>query len=176
MRGRRPGRRLCGGLAALTLCLGGCAMAPGYPLAPGLLEVVIERPLTVPPGRAHIKLQHGRQVRAVNRYEPWCELETSSVSAGAQRFDPAHLPVARFSHAFIKDYDTRMPALLGGLSCDDLVFQETVWWFDPAAPSPAIYLRCLAPYTHCVFGPPLSPDQAQAVVGNALAIRLGAEG
>jgi hypothetical protein len=160
--------------AALLLALGlfGCAGHVGRPLPPGLLQVQIERPLTVRRGSAHIDFQHGRQVRAVNRYEPWCELETRTVSQGAQRLDPEPLPVARLSQAFIKDYNTRMPALLGPLSCDDLVFQETVWWFSPAAASAVLYLRCLAPYTGCRFGPPLSPGRVQAVVGDALSVRV----
>jgi hypothetical protein len=163
-------RRL--GAVLTALALSGCAGLVGRPLPAGLLEVEIERPVTIPRGYAHIKFQHGRQVRAANRYEPWCELETQTVSQGAQRVDPETLPVARLSGAFIKDYNTRMPALLGPLSCDDLVFQETTWWFDPAAGSPVLYLRCLAPYTGCRFGPPLSPRQIQAVVGDALSVRV----
>jgi hypothetical protein len=138
--------------------------------------VVIERPLTVPAGYAHLKFQHGRQVRAINRYEPWCELETKTVSDGRQRVAPGRLPVARSSQAFIKDYNTRMPALLGALSCDDLLFQESVWWFDPGQGSPVMYLRCLAPYVHCAFGPPLSPAQVQGVVGDAMSVWVGGRG
>jgi hypothetical protein len=35
-----------------------------------------------------------------------------------------------------------------------------------------LYLRCFAPYTNCIFGPPLSPEQIQDVVGPRLDIRV----
>lgn len=173
--GRRPGLWYAAGVL-LALSLAGCVVAPGRPVASGLLEVAVTRPLTIPPGYAHIKFQRGRQVRAVNRYEPWCELETSEVSDGTRRLEPERLSVSRYSLSFLKDDITRMPVLIGGWSCDDLVFQETKWWFVPVARSSAMYLRCLAPYTNCVLGPPLSPDQIQGVVGNALSIGVDAEG
>lgn len=52
---------------------------------------------------------------AVNRYEPWCELEIRTVSESAQRIEADNLVIGRIANAFIRDYNTRMPALLGGL-------------------------------------------------------------
>ena len=157
--------------------VGGCAGGFGGQAVPyGMIAVKMERPLTIPAGRAHTKFQGGRQVRAVDRYSPWCELEIETVSEVPQLVEPEPLAVVRVTHAFIKDYNTRMPALLGGLSCDDLVFQETTWWFDSRSVYKSIYLRCFAPYTNCIFGPPLSPEQMQNVVGNALSIEVNDQG
>ena len=141
----------------------------------GLYAVGIERPLTIPAGFAHTKFQGGRQVSGVDRYYPWCELEIKTVSEEPQGIEPARLVVDRVSQALIKDYNTRAAALLGGLSCDDLVFEETTWWLESGTGSPAVYLRCLAPYTNCVFGPPLAPEQMQGVVGDAISIQVNAE-
>jgi hypothetical protein len=99
-------------------------------------------------------------------------LEIETVSEEPQRLEPERVLVGRISQAFIKDYNARAPALLGGLSCHDLVFQETIWWFDPGMESSLTYLRCLAPYTNCNFGPPLSAEQMQEVVGDALSIQF----
>ena len=156
---------------AAGLVLAGCAGFGGQPVPDGLLSFELKRPLEIPRDKAHTKFQRGRQVGGVNRYEPWCELEIQTVSESTQRVEPADLSVGRVSQAFIKDYNTRTPALLGGLACHDLVFQETTWWVDSGTQSPVIYLRCFAPYTNCRFGPPLSPAQIQGVVGSSIGIR-----
>jgi hypothetical protein len=159
-----------------TLVLSGCGgvWVGGRPVPPGLIQLEITRPLTIPAGRAHATFQGGRQVGGVNRYSPWCELEIDTVSAQPQQVDLAKIEVARVGQAFIKDYNTRMPALIGGLSCSDVVFQETTWWAAPES-FPVLYLRCYAPYTNCIFGPPLSPVQIQAVVGLRLDIQIRAD-
>jgi hypothetical protein len=138
----------------------------------GLIRVELTEPLTIPAGRAHATFQAGRQVGGVNRYSPWCELEIQTVSEQPQRVEPTGIPVGRVGQAFIKDYNTRMPALIGGLSCNDLVFRETTWWMGPESGSRVLYLRCFAPYTNCIFGPPLSPEQIQDVVGPGIDIRV----
>ena len=153
------------------LILSGCS-GIGRPLPYGLLTVEYDRPITIPAGRAHTKFQFGRQVSGVDRYEPWCELEIRTVSEEPQRIEPDSLVVAKVNQSFIKDYNTRISAVLGGLSCDDLVFKETTWWMEPETGSPVMYLRCLAPYTNCRFGPPLSVEQIRGVVGPKLDIAV----
>lgn len=157
-----------GGLLWLTGCAGPVETASRPSLA-----VVADAPLIIPAHRAHAAFQDGRQVGAVSRFEPWCELEIKTVSEQPQRVDAGRFPVRRVSQAFIRDYNTRAPALLGGLSCTDLVFQETIWWLEGQPAAPVTWLRCLAPYTHCRFGPPLSLAQMQAVVGSAMRIEIG---
>jgi hypothetical protein len=150
-------------------CAGGVGLAPAIPIA---LE--IPNPLIIPAARAHTKFQKGRQVYTVNRYDPWCELEIRTVSEQPQRVEPGRFHVHRVQQAFIKDYNTRISAVLAGFSCDDLVFKETVWWLAPEKPSPVMYLRCLAPYVNCRFGPPLSLSQIQDVVGPKIRVEAGA--
>lgn len=163
----RGARRLLG--LGIAVGLAGC-VGPGRAPLPPALEVVLEAPVTIPAGRAHAKFQDGRQVGGVDRYAPWCELEIQTVAQAPQPIGPARLPVTGVREAFIRDYNTRAPVLLGGLSCSDQVFQETIWRLEPAPGAPVTWLRCLAPYTQCRFGPPLSPGQIQAVVGPTLRI------
>jgi hypothetical protein len=158
---------------AATLVLAGCNGIGGRTVPYGLIQVELTEPLMIPAGRAHATFQGGGQVGGVNRYSPWCDLDIETVSARPQRVEPVELVVGRVGQAFVKDYDTHMPALIGGLSCNDLVFQETTWWMEPEASAEVLYLRCFAPYTNCIFGPPLSPEQIQAVVGPGIDIRVG---
>lgn len=135
---------------------------------PATIFLVLEEPLMIPPHQAHTKFQRGRQVQGVNRYDPWCEFEIDEVSGQPQHVDPGRFRVDRIVQAFIKDYNTRMPALLGGLSCDDLVFYETTLWMDRRTSPQIRYLRCFAPYVNCRFGPPLSPQQMQGILNPRL--------
>ncbi len=132
------------------------------------LFLVLEEPLMIPPHQAHAKFQRGRKVQGVNRYDPWCELETDEVSEQPRRIEPGRFLVGRIEQAFIRDYNTRMPAGIGGFGCDDLLFQETTLRMDRGTSPQIRYLRCFAPYAHCRFGPPLAPQQMQWVLGSGL--------
>jgi len=136
------------------------------------LFLVLEEPLMIPPHRAHVKFQRGRKVQGVNRYDPWCELETNAVSEKPQRIAPGRFRVGRIGQAFIRDYNTRMPVGIGGFGCDDLLFQETTLWMERGTSPQVRYLRCFAPYAHCRFGPPLSPQQMQWVLGSGLLLTI----
>jgi hypothetical protein len=160
--------------ACAASVLSGC-VATSQDLAGGVrVTVTLRQPLAIPAHRAHASFQGGRQVNAVSRYDPWCELDIRTVAAEPQIVPPGRFAVSRVGQAFIRDYDTRMPALLAGFGCADLVFKETTWWLRPAMASPVMYLRCLAPYTHCRIGPPLSPDKIQAVIGQKVGIEVSA--
>lgn len=161
--------RIFAGVTGGLVLLGGCA-GLGPAQAPPGLTLVIEGPVTIPAGRAHATFQGGRQVSGRNRFEPWCELEVRSVAQAPTPLTVGDLPVLGVRQAFIRDYNTRAPALLGTLSCSDLVFQETVWGLASGRQSPVLWLRCLAPYTNCRFGPPLSPAEIDAVVGPSLRV------
>ncbi|WP_200381185.1 hypothetical protein [Thiococcus pfennigii] len=153
-------------LAALPA---GCAF-DGPPAATGL-SLTVTAPITIPPGSAHVVLQDGRLASAGNRLEPYCELEVRTVSGDQpQRITSGEFRVSRASHRPLRDPTTRIPALLGLRSCAEPIFQEFTWWLASTAPSDVMYLRCLAPYYNCDFGPPLSPAQVQAQVGRYLTI------
>jgi hypothetical protein len=158
--------------ALAAAVLGGCAGGAGHGSAVPI-ELEIPADLTVPAGRAHADFQRGRQVTAVNRYEPWCELEIETVSGEPQRVAPGRFPVGRVQQSFIRDYDTRFPALIAGFDCFDPVYKETFWWLAPAQASPVLYLRCLAPYVHCRIGPHLSARQIQNVLGTGVRVKAG---
>ena len=92
-------------------CAGGVGLAPAIPIA---LEIT--NPLVIPAARAHTKFQKGRQVYSVNRYDPWCELEIRTVSEQPQRVEPGRFQVRRVQQAFIKDYNTRISAVLAAFT------------------------------------------------------------
>ena len=97
-------------------CLPAACGGFGEP-GPGFaLFLSVETPVRIPANRAHAKFQRGRPVRGVNRFDPWCDLEIDTVSPTPQVVEVGRFRVERVGQAFIRDYNTRMPALLGGLS------------------------------------------------------------
>jgi hypothetical protein len=168
---RRPGRPV---KAALLACaLTGCATPPLMDTAGTGLHVAVRRPVPLPAGSAHASFQGGRVVRAASLFEPFCELEVNTVAPERRALAVGRYRVSRVTHRLLRDPITRIPAMHTGFDCDDGVFQESLWRLAPAVPTAgadARHLRCIAPYYHCRFGPPLSVDQVQLVVGAHLAI------
>ena len=160
---------------ALAVGLVGCAI-DGQPPATAT-SVTVTAPITIPPGTAHVALQGGRLANAGNDLSPYCELEVRTVSGDEpQRITTGEFRVTRVSQRLLRDPMTRVPAILAPSSCSDPLFQELVWWLSSTEPSDLMYLRCIAPYYNCAFGPPLSPPQIQEQVGRYLTIRTGAAG
>lgn len=149
--------------------LGGCASPEGQQ-APAPLDLVLDRPLTVRADQAHLKLQDGRPVGGVNRYEPWCELEINTVSEQAQTVRAGRHRVTRVVQAFVKDHRTRISPLITGFSCSDLVFKETTLHANGGESPRVLYLRCWAPYTGCDLGPHLSLERIGEITGPAIRI------
>ena len=159
-------------VALILVVAGGCAWEEARPALTGL-SLTVTRPIVVPPGRAHAILQGGRLTQASNKFEPYCELEVRTVSgATPQRLTTGEFQVSRTTQRLLLDPTTRIPAILVASSCSDPLFQESVWWLVSAEPSDVVFLRCIAPYYNCAFGPPLSPDQVQQQVGRYLAVRV----
>ncbi len=134
------------------------------------LRLSIMAPVPIPRASAHASFQGGRVVRATNKFEPYCELETRVVAEVPQRVESGNFRVSRISNRLLIDPITRIPALLGGFSCSDGLFWESIWWLQAESPSTVLYLRCIAPYYNCRMGPPLSPDQVQQVTGHYLSV------
>lgn len=87
----------------LVLLLGGCAglqspdpASPYYAYAPGW-TVQLNRPLTIPPDAATVRLQYGRIVarNSVQEYAPFCVVELNTVRAEAQTLQPGRFEVWR---------------------------------------------------------------------------------
>ncbi|WP_295429321.1 hypothetical protein [uncultured Thiodictyon sp.] len=134
--------------------------------------MTLTAPIAIPAQQAHAVLQDGRLANASNRLNPWCELEVRTVSGAEPRMiTRGYFHVSRVSSRLLLDPTTRIPVIVGATSCSDPLFQEGVWWLSSTEPSDVMYLRCIAPYYHCAFGPPLSPAQVQQQVGPYLTIR-----
>lgn len=91
----------------LVLLLGGCAglqspdpASPYYAYAPGW-AVQLNRPLTIPPDAATVRLQYGRIVprNSVQEYAPFCVVELNTVRAEAQTLQPGRFEVWRVSRS-----------------------------------------------------------------------------
>ena len=147
-------------IGILLLLASGCATQP---TGAGIEGIQLSQPVMIPAQRAHTKFQAGRQVSGAYFSEPYCELEIKTVSEQTQRVPAGSFRVRRESQTLLKDPTTRIPALVAGFSCSDDLYQESIWWLDGDAPSPVVYLRCLAPYFNCRIGGPLSPEQVQQV-------------
>jgi len=156
----------------LVIVLGGCAQQSRSTRAPLTLRVTA--PIEIPPQRAHAILQNGRLANYGNQTEPYCELEVRQVSGDEPQWvRQGEFQVGRISQQVLIDPTTRIPAFLVTRGCSDPLFQEGVWWLESRAPSEVLFLRCIAPYFNCRFGPPLSVDQVQRVVGDYLSIGIG---
>jgi len=168
----RASRRLMSGLLAALVCgAGGCVFS-GLPQDTGL-SLTVTSPIRIPAGRAHAILQQGRLASASNKLEAYCELEVRTVApAGGSRVETGDFTVSRISRRLLLDPTTRIPAVTVVTSCSDPLFQESIWWLTSTAPSDVMYLRCIAPYYNCAFGPALSPDQVQQQVGRYLAVKV----
>lgn len=91
----------------LVLLLGGCAglqspdpASPYYAYAPGW-TVQLNRPLTIPPDAATVRLQYGRIVarNSVQEYAPFCVVELNTVRAEAQTLQPGRFEVWRVTRS-----------------------------------------------------------------------------
>ncbi|MFN3751023.1 MAG: hypothetical protein ACK4SR_06595 [Thiobacillus sp.] len=94
-------------LTALTALLAGCAAlqspdpaSPHYAYPPGW-TVQLERPLTIEPGAATVRLQYGRVVprNGVQRHDPHCVVELETVADGPQTLQPGRFEVLRVSRS-----------------------------------------------------------------------------
>ncbi len=159
--------------ALLGAVLGGCVSLPASKDTG--LRVVVALPVPLPAGSAHSIFQQGRVVRAASLFEPFCELEVSTLAPEPSQLPAGRYRVTRVAHRLLQDPITRIPAVPLGLDCTDGVFQESIWRLMPAdagTDPDARQLRCIAPYFDCRFGPPLAASQIQLVVGHHLAIEV----
>lgn len=89
--------------AAAALLPVGCAIhdfgdpASRYYAFPAGTTIVVERPIPIPAGSAHAKLQGGQAVAhaALHRYDPYCELEVDDVRETEQTVRPGRFAVTR---------------------------------------------------------------------------------
>lgn len=167
---RRPWPQLLATLMVIAIA-SGCAFDQG-PQDTGL-SLRVTTPIRIPPGRAHAIFQQGRLASASNKLNPYCELEVRTLAPEQGAWIASgEFSVVRISARLLLDPTTRIPAIMVVSSCSDPLFQESIWHLASAEPSDVMYLRCIAPYYNCAFGPPLMPAQVQEQVGRYLAIEL----
>ncbi|MCD6706344.1 MAG: hypothetical protein LT080_07815 [Thiobacillus sp.] len=91
----------------LALLLGGCAglespdpASPYYAYSSGW-TAQLNRPLTIPPDAATVRLQYGRIVprNSVQEHDPFCVVELDTVRAGPQTLQPGRFEVWRVTRS-----------------------------------------------------------------------------
>jgi len=111
----------------LVLLLGGCAglqspdpASPYYTYAPGW-TVQLNRPLTIPPDAATVRLQYGRIVprNSVQEYAPFCVVELNTVRAEAQTLQPGRFEVWRVTRSVSPVAATASPFAKARFVADD---------------------------------------------------------
>jgi hypothetical protein len=111
----------------LVLLLGGCAglqspdpASPYYAYAPGW-TVQLNRPLTIPPDAATVRLQYGRIVarNSVQEYAPFCVVELNTVRAEAQTLQPGRFEVWRVTRSVSPVAAAVSPFVKTGFVVDD---------------------------------------------------------
>ena len=112
----------------LALLLGGCAglgspdpASPHYAYSSGW-TVQLNRPLTIPPDAATVRLQYGRIVprNSVQEHDPFCVVELDTVRRGPQTLQPGHFEVWRVTRSVNPIAVARSsPYLRTGLVLDD---------------------------------------------------------
>jgi hypothetical protein len=94
-------------MIGLLLALGGCASlespnpaSPYYAYPPGWI-VQLNRPLTIPPGSATVRLQYGQVVprNGVQEQDPYCVVELNTVRDQAQTLRPGRFQVWKVSRS-----------------------------------------------------------------------------
>jgi hypothetical protein len=121
----------------LLLLLGGCAglgspdpASPYYAYTTGWV-VALDRPLTVPPNEATVRLQHGRIVprNSVQEQDPFCVVELDAVREVPQTLQPGRFEVVRVVRSI-------NPITVAAKS----PFIKTLYAFDDGQPSFLYYI------------------------------------
>lgn len=111
----------------LILLLGGCAglesadpASPYYAYSSGW-TVQLNRPLTIPPEAATVRLQYGRIVprNSVQEHDPFCVVELDTVRAEAQTLQPGRFEVWRVTRSVSSITAAMKPPLIKALHIDN---------------------------------------------------------
>jgi hypothetical protein len=170
MRTVRDLRLLLGLVLGAASVLGGCQMLPGEQFVPGGIGTIsIDAPQTVPAGGARIFYQDGGPVATVDRFEPHCELEISTVSEQTQTVAPGRFRVVRGATAVLSDPEARLP-LFGpfvDVGCGDEVYYEVEYRLVSEAQPGVRLLRCRQAFPICGPGRHHYPtrDMVEATLG-----------
>jgi hypothetical protein len=154
--------------ATLTGCQGGEPRSLTDGSVPRALELM--RDLTVPAGSARAYFQGGAQVAAVDRYEPYCELETTELSDGNLRLVPDLFQVTRVMRRRVSDENTGAPAGIDLFGSSD-IFHETHMWLGSDRQPEARLLICRSWSQNVGQGGYLVVREMQAIVGPTLRMR-----
>jgi hypothetical protein len=153
----------------LALGLTGCVATPPRQVVADDWHWVLLQDLTIPEGRARALFQDGRQVVAVDRYRPHCELEISTVSEQPQSLAADRLLVRRRERRVVSDENAAIPAFGWGFGSpwgdyqDN--FYETLFWLRAETQPGVRRLLCRDWYRSSDIGRYLTLDEMLRVLG-----------
>jgi hypothetical protein len=82
--------------------LTGCALPPTGPAAAPVTRLVLERPVSVPEGRARVFLQDGELVKGLDEFKPHCALEIRHLSGPPRTIPAGNYPVTRVQREVVE--------------------------------------------------------------------------
>lgn len=110
----------------LVLLLGGCAeLGLSDPASPHVYSsgwtLQLDRPLTIEPGAATVRLQHGRIVprNSVQEQDPFCVIELNTVGIGPQTVQPGRIEVRRVRRSVSHIAAAPSPFVASAFAWDD---------------------------------------------------------
>ena len=162
------------GLVPALLVVSACGTWTGSGYVPDRIgRVEIVQPVTIPANRARATFQGGRQVSGGYPYNPYCELEISTVSEQPQRVETDVFVVTRSGSALISDADARLPIAgpFVNVTCGDLIFYEVEHWLASDRQPGVRKIRCLQGFNAC-WGGAVHPgrDVIAATLGKAFVV------
>lgn len=161
-------------LAPALLGVSACQTLTGSGYAPErIARVEIVRPVTIPANRARATFQGGHPVSGAYPYDPYCELEVSTVSEQPQRVEKDVFVVTRSGTAVLSDADARLPIAgpFVNVTCGDLIFYEVEHWLASDLQPGVRKIRCLQGFNAC-WGGAVRPgrDVIAAALGSAFVV------
>ena len=153
-------------LASLAACQRDGVPRSGAPASP-LNELELTRQLQIPAGTARAYFQHGAQSPSKDRYQPYCELEISTVAQQPQLLAPDTFAITGTMLRMVSDEDSGMPVRLTFYGGQD-VFHEIHMRLSSRQQPGVRKLICRSWTQDLGRGRYLSIQEMQAVLGDTL--------
>ena len=113
-------------VVSIAACQSGGGPVGRSPAAP-LHELELKRELLIAPRAARAFFQHGAQTASKDRYQPYCELEISTVAEQPQRVAPDTFAITGMVRRLVSDEESGMPVRIDIFGSQD-IFHETHLW------------------------------------------------
>ena len=156
-------------VVSIAACQSGDGPMGGSPSTP-LYELELKRELLIPTGAARAYFQHGAQTASKDRYQPYCELEISTVAEQPQRVAPDVFAITRLARRLVSDEESGMPVRTEFFGSRD-IFHESHLWLSSRRQPGVRKLICRSWTQDLGRGRFLSVREMQAVLGSGFVLK-----